>query len=74
MKCYGLDNDIAAAKALYQQMQEEHMQPDELCLKRLALLLKSAGEPVPFTEPPESFRFYADKLRRGSSNQLSEDD
>ncbi|RXM34455.1 Leucine-rich PPR motif-containing protein, mitochondrial [Acipenser ruthenus] len=74
MKCYGLDNDIAAAKALYQQMQEEHMQPDELCLKRLALLLKSAGEPVPFTEPPESFRFYADKLRRGSSNQPSEDD
>ncbi|RXM99208.1 Prolyl endopeptidase-like, partial [Acipenser ruthenus] len=74
MKCYGLDNDIAAAKALYQQKQEEHMQPDELCLKRLVLLLKSAGEPVPFTEPPESFRFYADKLRRGSSNQLSEDD
>uniref|UniRef100_A0A6Q2YXQ1 PROP1-like PPR domain-containing protein n=1 Tax=Esox lucius TaxID=8010 RepID=A0A6Q2YXQ1_ESOLU len=49
-----LDNDLASAKALYQQMQSEGVEADELCLKRLAKLYKSAGESVPFTEPPVS--------------------
>uniref|UniRef100_A0A6Q2XC91 PROP1-like PPR domain-containing protein n=1 Tax=Esox lucius TaxID=8010 RepID=A0A6Q2XC91_ESOLU len=51
-----LDNDLASAKALYQQMQSEGVEADELCLKRLAKLYKSAGESVPFTEPPVSGR------------------
>uniref|UniRef100_A0A3P8Y7G5 PROP1-like PPR domain-containing protein n=1 Tax=Esox lucius TaxID=8010 RepID=A0A3P8Y7G5_ESOLU len=54
VKSYALDNDLASAKALYQQMQSEGVEADELCLKRLAKLYKSAGESVPFTEPPVS--------------------
>ncbi|XP_030626301.1 leucine-rich PPR motif-containing protein, mitochondrial [Chanos chanos] len=67
MKCYGMDNDLTSAKALYQQMLSEGVQVDELSLKRLALLYRNAGEAIPFEEPPESFRFYADKLREKSS-------
>ncbi|XP_066552581.1 leucine-rich PPR motif-containing protein, mitochondrial [Amia ocellicauda] len=63
MKCYGQDSDVSSAKALYQQMQAEGVQPDELSLKRFATLLKSADEPVPFVEPLESFKFYANKLK-----------
>ncbi|XP_068452174.1 leucine-rich PPR motif-containing protein, mitochondrial-like, partial [Clinocottus analis] len=63
MKCYVLDEDIPSAKALYEQMQEEGIVMDELSLKRLAGLYRSAGETLPFTEPPESFKFYADKLK-----------
>uniref|UniRef100_A0A670K214 Leucine rich pentatricopeptide repeat containing n=1 Tax=Podarcis muralis TaxID=64176 RepID=A0A670K214_PODMU len=47
-----LDEDVASAKALYDEMKAEKLHPDELFLKRLAVLLKNAGEPVPFTEPP----------------------
>uniref|UniRef100_A0A8C7S133 Leucine-rich pentatricopeptide repeat containing n=1 Tax=Oncorhynchus mykiss TaxID=8022 RepID=A0A8C7S133_ONCMY len=54
MKCYGVDNDLVSAKALYQQMQTEGVEADELCLKRLAVLYRNAGETVPFTEPPVS--------------------
>uniref|UniRef100_A0A670K785 Leucine rich pentatricopeptide repeat containing n=1 Tax=Podarcis muralis TaxID=64176 RepID=A0A670K785_PODMU len=49
-----LDEDVASAKALYDEMKAEKLHPDELFLKRLAVLLKNAGEPVPFTEPPVS--------------------
>ncbi|KAL0983843.1 hypothetical protein UPYG_G00133470 [Umbra pygmaea] len=63
MKCYDVDNDLVSAKALYQQMQSEGMAVDELCLKRLAKLYKNSGEVVPFSEPPESFKFYAAKLK-----------
>uniref|UniRef100_A0A6Q2XLK2 PROP1-like PPR domain-containing protein n=1 Tax=Esox lucius TaxID=8010 RepID=A0A6Q2XLK2_ESOLU len=61
-----LDNDLASAKALYQQMQSEGVEADELCLKRLAKLYKSAGESVPFTEPPVTlhmpFKFQAHNI------------
>uniref|UniRef100_A0A8C7GG48 Leucine rich pentatricopeptide repeat containing n=1 Tax=Oncorhynchus kisutch TaxID=8019 RepID=A0A8C7GG48_ONCKI len=49
-----VDNDLVSAKALYQQMQTEGVEADELCLKRLAVLYRNAGETVPFTEPPVS--------------------
>uniref|UniRef100_A0A8C8LLA1 PROP1-like PPR domain-containing protein n=1 Tax=Oncorhynchus tshawytscha TaxID=74940 RepID=A0A8C8LLA1_ONCTS len=52
----GVDNDLVSAKALYQQMQTEGVEADELCLKRLAVLYRNAGETVPFTEPPVSAR------------------
>ncbi|XDV50148.1 hypothetical protein PO909_019252 [Leuciscus waleckii] len=64
MKCYSLDKDLSSAKALYERMQAEGVKAEELTLKRLALLYKEAGETVPFQEPPESFRFYADKLKQ----------
>uniref|UniRef100_A0A8C1NQA9 Leucine rich pentatricopeptide repeat containing n=1 Tax=Cyprinus carpio TaxID=7962 RepID=A0A8C1NQA9_CYPCA len=51
-----LDKDFRSAKALYERMQAEGVKADELTLKRLALLYKEAGEPVPFEEPPESFK------------------
>uniref|UniRef100_A0A673X8M6 Leucine rich pentatricopeptide repeat containing n=1 Tax=Salmo trutta TaxID=8032 RepID=A0A673X8M6_SALTR len=51
-----VDNDLVSAKALYQQMQTEGVEADELCLKRLAVLYRNAGETVPFTEPPVSAR------------------
>ncbi|XP_018580529.2 leucine-rich PPR motif-containing protein, mitochondrial isoform X2 [Scleropages formosus] len=63
MKSYTIDKDLDRAKALHAQMQTDGIRADELSLKRLALLYKQAGEPVPFEEPPESFRFYAEKLR-----------
>ncbi|KAM4771378.1 leucine-rich PPR motif-containing protein, mitochondrial [Rhinophrynus dorsalis] len=63
MKCHALDKDVDAASALYEKMKAEKLNPDELFLKRLAVLLRDAGKPVPFPEPPESFKFYADKLK-----------
>uniref|UniRef100_A0A673KQR8 Leucine-rich PPR motif-containing protein, mitochondrial-like n=1 Tax=Sinocyclocheilus rhinocerous TaxID=307959 RepID=A0A673KQR8_9TELE len=70
VKCYGLDKDFSSAKALYERMQAEGVKADELTLKRLALLYKEAGETVPFEEPPESFRFYADKLNKQRSESM----
>ncbi|XP_051945899.1 leucine-rich PPR motif-containing protein, mitochondrial [Xyrauchen texanus] len=70
-KCYGLDKDLGSAKALYEQMQAEGVKADELTLKRLALLYREAGETVPFKEPPETFRFYADKLKKQRSESVS---
>uniref|UniRef100_A0A671LKV0 Leucine-rich PPR motif-containing protein, mitochondrial-like n=1 Tax=Sinocyclocheilus anshuiensis TaxID=1608454 RepID=A0A671LKV0_9TELE len=70
VKCCGLDKDFSSAKALYERMQAEGVKADELTLKRLALLYKEAGEPVPFEEPPESFSFYADKLKKQRSESM----
>uniref|UniRef100_A0AAY4D0N3 PROP1-like PPR domain-containing protein n=1 Tax=Denticeps clupeoides TaxID=299321 RepID=A0AAY4D0N3_9TELE len=74
MKCYGLDKDLASAKALHDQVQQEGMQPDELFLKRLAVLYRDAGEAAPFQEPPESFKFYAEKLREKTKAQTASAD
>lgn len=63
MKCHFLDKDLSSAKALYEQMQKEGTVVDELSLKRLAVLYRNKGETAPFPEPPESFKFYADKLK-----------
>ncbi|KAK7902075.1 hypothetical protein WMY93_018844 [Mugilogobius chulae] len=63
MKSHVMDNDLESAKALHEQMQKEGVEVDELSLKRLATLYRQAGETVPFPEPPESFKFYADKLK-----------
>ncbi|XP_041866197.1 leucine-rich PPR motif-containing protein, mitochondrial [Melanotaenia boesemani] len=63
MKCHVLDKDLTSAKALHEQMQKEGLAVNELSLKRLAGLYREAGEAVPFPEPPESFKFYADKLK-----------
>lgn len=49
-----IDKDLLSAKALHQQMQQEGLQVDELSLKRLAVLYRSAGEELPFSEPPVS--------------------
>uniref|UniRef100_A0A8C9VQI4 Leucine rich pentatricopeptide repeat containing n=1 Tax=Scleropages formosus TaxID=113540 RepID=A0A8C9VQI4_SCLFO len=49
-----IDKDLDRAKALHAQMQTDGIRADELSLKRLALLYKQAGEPVPFEEPPVS--------------------
>nr|XP_055025891.1 leucine-rich PPR motif-containing protein, mitochondrial [Misgurnus anguillicaudatus] len=70
VKSYGLDKDFASAKAVYEKMQNEGVKADELTLKRLALLYREAGEAVPFQEPPESFRFYADKLKQQRSESV----
>ncbi|XP_077093418.1 leucine-rich PPR motif-containing protein, mitochondrial [Siphateles boraxobius] len=64
IKCYSLDKDLSSAKALYERMQAEGVKAEELTLKRLAVLYTEAGETLPFQEPPESFRFYADKLKQ----------
>ncbi|XP_048457073.1 leucine-rich PPR motif-containing protein, mitochondrial [Rhincodon typus] len=73
MKCYALDNDVVSAKALYEKVKEEKLIPDELFLKRLAVLLKNSGESLSFTEPPESFKFYADKLRQEKAAESSDE-
>ncbi|XP_045925978.1 leucine-rich PPR motif-containing protein, mitochondrial [Micropterus dolomieu] len=72
MKCHVLDKDLSSAKALYEQMQKEGIVVDELSLKRMAVLYRDAGETVPFPEPPESFKFYADKLKeRAAKSQTA---
>ncbi|KAI4892054.1 hypothetical protein NFI96_022359 [Prochilodus magdalenae] len=72
MKCCAMDKDLPSAKALYQQMQAEGLQVDELSLKRLASLYREAGETAPFQEPPETFRFYAQKLRDSKTPSLAD--
>uniref|UniRef100_H2LIH3 PROP1-like PPR domain-containing protein n=1 Tax=Oryzias latipes TaxID=8090 RepID=H2LIH3_ORYLA len=62
-----LDKDLTSAKALHEQMMREGVTVDELSLKRLARLYSEAGETAPFPEPPESFKFYADKLKESSA-------
>lgn len=54
-----MDKDLTSAKALYQQMQDEGLQVNELSLKRLALLYKNAGETVPFQEPPVNMSLHS---------------
>ncbi|XP_028324198.1 leucine-rich PPR motif-containing protein, mitochondrial [Gouania willdenowi] len=63
LKSHVVDEDLTSAKALHEQMQKEGMTVDELSLKRLAGLYRKVGETLPFPEPPESFKFYADKLK-----------
>ncbi|KFV70036.1 hypothetical protein N307_14457, partial [Dryobates pubescens] len=64
MRCYELDEDVASVKAVYEKTKAENIQLHELSLKSLAAFLKKVGEPVPFTEPPESFKFYVEKWRK----------
>ncbi|KFR09128.1 hypothetical protein N306_11656, partial [Opisthocomus hoazin] len=64
MRCYEQDGDVAAVKAVYEKTQAKNIQLPELSLKSLAAFLKEVGEPVPFTEPPETFKFYVEKLRK----------
>lgn len=49
-----LDNDVSSAKALYENLTAKNIKLDDLFLKRYAVLLKNAGESVPFAEPPVS--------------------
>lgn len=64
MRCYELDGDVASVKAVYEKTKAKNIQLHELSLKSLAAFLKKVGEPVPFTEPPETFKFYVEKLRK----------
>ncbi|KAM6083028.1 leucine-rich PPR motif-containing protein, mitochondrial isoform 2-T2 [Chlamydotis macqueenii] len=64
MRCYELDGDVASVKAVYEKIQAKNIQLPELSLKSLAAFLKKVGEPVPFTEPPETFKFYVEKWRK----------
>uniref|UniRef100_A0A8C9DIE5 Leucine-rich PPR motif-containing protein, mitochondrial n=1 Tax=Prolemur simus TaxID=1328070 RepID=A0A8C9DIE5_PROSS len=70
MKSYVLDKDVTSAKALYEQLTAKNVKLNDLLLKRYAFLLKNAGEPVPFLEPPESFEFYAKQLKESKENSL----
>ncbi|XP_065785432.1 leucine-rich PPR motif-containing protein, mitochondrial [Muntiacus reevesi] len=70
MKSYVLDNDVASAKALYESLTAKNVKFNDLFLKRYAVLLKNAGESVPFTEPPESFEFYAKQLKETKETHL----
>ncbi|TKC47421.1 hypothetical protein EI555_009454, partial [Monodon monoceros] len=70
MKSYALDSDVASAKALYENLTAKDVKLNDLFLKRYAVLLKNAGESVPFTEPPESFEFYAKQLKESKENPL----
>ncbi|NXW29650.1 LPPRC protein, partial [Phaetusa simplex] len=64
MRCYELDGDVASVKAVYEKTKAKNIELPELSLKSLAAFLKKVGEPVPFTEPPESFKFYVEKWRK----------
>lgn len=68
MKSYVADKDVASAKALYEHLTAKNVKLDDLFLKRYASLLKDVGEPVPFTEPPESFGFYIKQLKEAREN------
>ncbi|XP_070590637.1 leucine-rich PPR motif-containing protein, mitochondrial [Erythrolamprus reginae] len=74
LKSYYLDKDVVSCKNLYEEMKAKNINLNELSLKRLAVLLKEYGQPVPFTEPPESFTFYAEKLKSEKESQSSDDD
>ncbi|NWS65419.1 LPPRC protein, partial [Crotophaga sulcirostris] len=67
LRCYELDDDVASVKAVYEKTKAKNIQLQELSLKSLAAFLKKVGEPVPFTEPPETFKFYAEKWRKRGS-------
>ncbi|XP_066034599.1 leucine-rich PPR motif-containing protein, mitochondrial isoform X2 [Chamaea fasciata] len=61
LRCYELDGDVASVKATYEKIKAKNIELHEISLKSLATFLKKAGEPVPFTEPPETFKFYVEK-------------
>ncbi|XP_069810471.1 leucine-rich PPR motif-containing protein, mitochondrial [Dendropsophus ebraccatus] len=63
MKSLESNREVDAAVALYEKTKAEHIDPDELFLKRLAVLLRGAGKPVPFSEPPESVEYYKEKMK-----------
>ncbi|NXK85546.1 LPPRC protein, partial [Formicarius rufipectus] len=63
LRCYELDEDVASAKAVYEKTKAKNIELHELSLKSLAVFLKKVGEPVPFTEPPETLKFYVEKWR-----------
>ncbi|KFZ49659.1 hypothetical protein N321_14246, partial [Antrostomus carolinensis] len=67
MRCYELDGDVAAVKAVYEKTKEKNIHLHELSLKSLAAFLKKVGEPVPFTEPPDTFKFYVEKWKKRRS-------
>ncbi|XP_075352405.1 leucine-rich PPR motif-containing protein, mitochondrial isoform X2 [Mycteria americana] len=71
MRCYELDGDVASVKAVYEKTKAKNIQLHELSLKSLAAFLKKVGEPVPFTEPPETFKFYVEKWRKRRSEEAS---
>uniref|UniRef100_A0A8C6WJV4 Leucine rich pentatricopeptide repeat containing n=1 Tax=Neogobius melanostomus TaxID=47308 RepID=A0A8C6WJV4_9GOBI len=60
LMAYLTKKDLESAKALYEQMQKEGVEVDELSLKRLASLYCQAGETVPFIEPPVKFVCYCE--------------
>uniref|UniRef100_A0A8C0UT17 Leucine rich pentatricopeptide repeat containing n=1 Tax=Cyanistes caeruleus TaxID=156563 RepID=A0A8C0UT17_CYACU len=63
LRCYELDGDVASVKATYEKTKAKNIELHEISLKSLATFLKKVGEPVPFTEPPETFKFYVEKWR-----------
>ncbi|NXB03819.1 LPPRC protein, partial [Cnemophilus loriae] len=63
LRCYELDGDVASVKATYEKTKAKNIELHEISLKSLATFLKKVGEPVPFTEPPETFKFYMEKWR-----------
>ncbi|XP_006274263.3 leucine-rich PPR motif-containing protein, mitochondrial isoform X3 [Alligator mississippiensis] len=50
---YAKHGDVSSAKAVYEKLKAEDMDLDEITLKQFTILLKKAGQPVPFTELPE---------------------
>ncbi|XP_048154080.1 leucine-rich PPR motif-containing protein, mitochondrial isoform X1 [Corvus hawaiiensis] len=63
LRCYELDGDVASVKATYEKTKAKNIELHEISLKSLATFLKKVGEPVPFTEPPETFKFYVEKWK-----------
>ncbi|NWV13255.1 LPPRC protein, partial [Ptilonorhynchus violaceus] len=63
LRCYELDGDVASVKATYEKTKAKNIELHEIALKSLATFLKKVGEPVPFTEPPETFKFYVEKWK-----------
>ncbi|XP_044145168.1 leucine-rich PPR motif-containing protein, mitochondrial [Bufo gargarizans] len=72
MKAYESNKEVEAAVSLYKKAKAEHIDPDELFLKRLAVLLRGAGRPVPFSEPPETIEYYKEKLKKQTSQNDEE--
>ncbi|KAF4798685.1 Leucine-rich PPR motif-containing protein, mitochondrial [Turdus rufiventris] len=71
LRCYELDGDVASVKATYEKAKAKNIELHEMTLKSLATFLKKVGEPVPFTEPPNtcSLGWFAS----ASVNQQSEE-
>ncbi|NWH36666.1 LPPRC protein, partial [Chloropsis hardwickii] len=67
LRCYELDGDVASVKATYEKAKAKNIELHEIALKSLANFLKKVGEPVPFTEPPETLKFYVEKWRNRRS-------
>ncbi|KAM4042720.1 leucine-rich PPR motif-containing protein, mitochondrial [Anomaloglossus baeobatrachus] len=72
MRDYESNKEVDAAVALYEKTKAEHIDPDDLFLKRLAILLRDAGKPVPFSEPPETVEYYKEQLKKRTSQDKEE--